>query len=187
MASNDKQELAVLIGRFQPFHQGHAALLKQALEAAPRVVVVIGSAFQARTPKNPFTWQERADMIRQTLSAADQERTTFLPIRDYYDEEKWLQAVRTSVEALSGQRASICLIGHFKDATSDYLAHFEGWQLISVDRKSPIDASQIRDAYLGSLPDELAANLAALSDVVPPTTLGFLHTLAKSPDRKSVV
>ena len=30
MPSNDKQELAVLIGRFQPFHQGHAALLKQA-------------------------------------------------------------------------------------------------------------------------------------------------------------
>ena len=180
MPSNDKQQLAVLIGRFQPFHQGHAALLKQALEAAPRVVVVIGSAFQARTPKNPFTWQERADMIRQTLSAADQERTTFLPIRDYYDEEKWLQAVRTGVEALSGQRASICLIGHFKDATSDYLAHFEGWKLISVDRLSPIDASQIRDAYLGSQPDELAANLAALSDVAPPATQDFLRTWAKS-------
>ena len=87
--------------------------MTQIRAAAPRVVVVIGSAFQARTPKNPFTWQERTDMIRQTLSAADQERTTFLPIRDYYDEEAWLQAVRTGVEALSGQRTSICLIGHF--------------------------------------------------------------------------
>lgn len=180
MPSTDKQERAVLIGRFQPFHQGHAALLKQALAAAPRVVVVIGSAFQARTPKNPFTWQERADMIRQTLSAADQERTTFLPIRDYYDEEKWLQAVRTGVETLSGQRASISLIGHFKDATSDYLAHFEGWRLISVDRMSPIDASQIRDAYLGSQREELAANLAALNDAISPTTLDFLRTWAKS-------
>lgn len=176
MPTNIKPKLAVLIGRFQPFHRGHAALLKQALEAAPRVVVVIGSAFQARTPKNPFTWQERADMIRQTLSDAELARTTFLPIRDYYDEEKWLQAVRNGVETLSGQHASICLIGHFKDATSDYLGHFEGWQLISVDRKSPVDASQIRDAYLGSKPEELAG----LNDAVFPTTQGFLRTWAKS-------
>lgn len=176
MPTNIKPKLAVLIGRFQPFHRGHAALLKQALEAAPRVVVVIGSAFQARTPKNPFTWQERADMIRQTLSDAELARTTFLPIRDYYDEAKWQQAVRNGVETLSGQHASICLIGHFKDATSDYLGHFEGWQLISVDRKSPVDASQIRDAYLGSKPEELAG----LNDAVFPTTQGFLRTWAKS-------
>ena len=181
MPSYDKPELVVLIGRFQPFHNGHAALLQQALDAAPRVVVVIGSAFQARTPKNPFTWQERADMVRQSLSAADQERTTFLPIRDYYDEEKWLLAVRRGVESISGQSASICLIGHFKDATSDYLAHFDGWHLISVDRHSSVDATHIRDAYLGSTPEALEAPLTALSEFVAPTTLEFLRAWAKTP------
>ena len=48
-------DLAVLVGRFQPFHAAHLALLHRALAIAPRVVVVVGSAFQARTPKNPFT------------------------------------------------------------------------------------------------------------------------------------
>lgn len=181
MQIDDKPELAVLIGRFQPFHNGHAALLQQALNTAPRVAVVIGSAFQARTPKNPFTWQERADVIRQSLSAADQERTTFLPIRDYYDEEKWLQAVRSGVERLAAQRTGICVIGHFKDATSDYLAHFDGWQLISVDRSSRFDATLIRDAYLGSQPEELTAHLAALTESVPPATLDFLRAWAKTP------
>ncbi|MBP7483785.1 MAG: bifunctional nicotinamide-nucleotide adenylyltransferase/Nudix hydroxylase [Aquabacterium sp.] len=181
MPTYDKPELAVLIGRFQPFHKGHAALLRQALDTAPRVVLVIGSAFQARTPKNPFTWQERADVIRQTLSSEDQARTTFLPIRDYYDEEKWLQAVRSGVERLAAQRTGICVIGHFKDATSDYLAHFDGWQLISVDRNSPFDATHIRDTYLGSQPEELAANLAALKESVPPATLDFLRAWAKAP------
>lgn len=181
MQIDDKPELAVLIGRFQPFHNGHATLLQQALNTAPRVVVVIGSAFQARTPKNPFTWQERADVIRQSLSAADQERTTFLPIRDYYDEEKWLQAVRRDVESISGHSSSICLVGHFKDATSDYLAHFDGWQLISADRHSPVDATQIRDAYLGSTPEALEATLTALSESIPPTTQDFLRTWAKTP------
>jgi bifunctional NMN adenylyltransferase/nudix hydrolase len=180
MPTFDKPDLAVLIGRFQPFHHGHAALLQQALDAAPRVVVVIGSAFQARTPKNPFTWQERAEMIRRSLSTADKERTRFLPIRDYYDEEKWLQAVRRDVATLADNCASICQIGHFKDATSDYLAQFKEWQLISVDRSSPVDATGIRDAYLGSAPDALEATLNTLSESVPPTTLEFLRTWAKT-------
>lgn len=186
MQIDDKPELAVLIGRFQPFHNGHATLLQQALNTAPRMVVVIGSAFQARTPKNPFTWQERADMIRQCLSTADQERTTFLPIRDYYDEEKWLQAVRRDVASLSGQPSSICLLGHFKDATSDYLAQFDGWQLISVDRNSPVDATHIRDAYLGCTPEALEAILTTLSKSVPPTTLDFLRNWAKTPFYQAV-
>ncbi len=181
MPIDDKPDLAVLIGRFQPFHKGHAALLQQALDAAPRVVVVIGSAFQARTPKNPFTWQERADMIRQALSAEDQARTTFLPIRDYYDEVKWQQAVRSGVHSLSGQHSSICLVGHFKDTTSNYLARFDGWRLIAADRNSPVDATQVRDTYLGSPSEALEANLTALNGSVPPTTLDFLRTWAKTP------
>ncbi|MGC4062769.1 MAG: bifunctional nicotinamide-nucleotide adenylyltransferase/Nudix hydroxylase [Aquabacterium sp.] len=186
MSIDDKKDLAVLIGRFQPFHNGHAALLQQALDTARRVVVVIGSAFQARTPKNPFTWQERADMIHLTLSGTDKARVTFQPIRDYYDEEKWCQAVRMGIEALaaqqtSTQRADICLIGHFKDATSDYLARFDGWQLISVERNSPFDATNIRDAYLGSQPNDLAASLAALSEAIPKATSDFLRTWSDSP------
>ena len=57
-------DIAVLVGRFQPFHEAHLALLTRALTVASRCVVIIGFAFQARTPKNPFTWKERAEMIR---------------------------------------------------------------------------------------------------------------------------
>ena len=78
--------LAVLIGRFQPFHNGHLALLELALEAAPRVVVVIGSAFQARSPKHPFDWQERAQMIRSAVPESQRRRLLCVPVRDYFDE-----------------------------------------------------------------------------------------------------
>lgn len=85
MSQEIKQhDVAVYIGRFQPFHNGHLALLKQALAAAPLCVVVIGSAFQARSPKNPFTWEERAEMARLALPEADRARVLFLPARDYY-------------------------------------------------------------------------------------------------------
>ena len=38
-------DTAVLIGRFQPVHSGHLALLHAALAQARQVVVVVGSAF----------------------------------------------------------------------------------------------------------------------------------------------
>src|SRR5690606_10493536 len=62
---------AVLIGRFQPLHNGHLALLRQALAAAQQAVVILGSACQARSPKNPFTWQERAQLIQASLPPDD--------------------------------------------------------------------------------------------------------------------
>ena len=61
-------DVAVYVGRFQPFHNGHLALLRHALSVAPQGILVIGSAHQARTPKNPFSWQERAEMVRLTLT-----------------------------------------------------------------------------------------------------------------------
>ena len=49
-------DTALLIGRFEPVHSGHLALLQEALRQAPQVIVVVGSAWQPRSPKNPFTW-----------------------------------------------------------------------------------------------------------------------------------
>ena len=117
--TTQQHDVVVFIGRFQPFHNGHAALLAQALASAPVVVVVIGSAHQARTPKNPFSWQERAEMVRMALPEADRARVLFLPMRDYYDEERWIAAVRQGVESLLAEGGAaaapeIGLIGHFR-------------------------------------------------------------------------
>ena len=106
-------DLAVLVGRFQPFHDAHLALLTRALAIAPRCVVVVGSAFQARTPKNPFTWTERAEMIRHALPESDRERVTIVPMRDYYDETRWVACVREAVAGLVADEESprIALVG----------------------------------------------------------------------------
>lgn len=180
MSAQQPIDIAVYIGRFQPLHNGHLALLRQALDVAPQVVVVIGSAHQARTPKNPFTWQERAEMIRLALPAADRARVRFLPVRDHYDEAKWVVAVRQGVQAAAeqaglGHRPAVALIGHFKDATSAYLQQFGGWTLRSVERASPVDAEHIRGAWLGNAGKDLEATLSALASVAPSTTLDFMR------------
>jgi bifunctional NMN adenylyltransferase/nudix hydrolase len=177
---------AVYIGRFQPFHEGHAALLRRALALAPVCVVVVGSAYQARTPKNPFTWQERAEMIRLALPERERDRVLFLPVRDYYDEARWALVVRQGVDELLAQRgaaasSTIALIGHFKDATSEYLKGFPGWILVSVERAVAVDAKSLRDAYFGCAANNLAATLGALVSQAPASTLDFMRAWAALP------
>jgi len=179
-------DIAVLIGRFQPFHTAHAALLRQALEAAPRCFVVIGSAYQARTPKNPFSWTERAEMIRLTLPENERARVSFLPLRDYFDATVWTRALRNGVAELAAREGlahtpSVALVGHLKDATSDYLRGFPGWQFIAVERLPGAGGTELRDALFAGDPLAPETTLAALVDQIPPTTRHFLRAWLELP------
>lgn len=176
-ATNERVHTAVLIGRFQPLHNGHMALLRAALERAEQIVVVLGSAWQAPNPKNPFSWQERAQMLREALPPADAARLHCVPVRDYYNEPLWVQAVQQAVQSCVPEGASVALVGHFKDATSGYLARFPRWQLISLPRLGQFDATPLRDIYFG----EAGVDFEALAAQVPPATLHFLRQWATTP------
>lgn len=181
-------DTALLIGRFEPVHQGHMALLRHGLDQARDAIVVLGSAWQARSPKNPFTWQERAAMVLGALPEADRARVRFLPVRDYYNEAVWVQAVRQGVAGLlppstpEGAPPRIGLVGHFKDATSSYLRSFPGWGLMDLERQGHIDATTIRDALFGATPATLGSALSALAEAIPASTLDFLHRFAQQPE-----
>ena len=47
-------DVAVLIGRFQPFHQGHLHLVETALERAERLLILLGSRF-SEMPSSSYT------------------------------------------------------------------------------------------------------------------------------------
>jgi bifunctional NMN adenylyltransferase/nudix hydrolase len=49
----------VYIGRFQPLHIGHEAVIREALTKVETLIVVIGSAGIAPNPVNPFTFEQR--------------------------------------------------------------------------------------------------------------------------------
>lgn len=175
-------DTAILIGRFQPVHNGHLALLRDAFAVARQAVVVLGSAHAARSPRNPFTWQERAALLQAALPEADRARLLVLPIRDYYDEPRWARAVQAGVYGLLAQqgRASthheICLIGHFKDASSGYLRSFPAWPLRALPRQSETDATALRNGYFGAEPVD------ALAKQVPPNVVAFLERFGGTPE-----
>ncbi len=60
-----KYDTLVLIGRFQPFHNAHLEIVKRATALCDRLIIVVGSSRQPRTYKNPFSFEERARMIRE--------------------------------------------------------------------------------------------------------------------------
>lgn len=176
-------DFAVFIGRFQPFHNGHLALLQHALSEAQRCIVVIGSAFHARSPRHPFSWQQRADMIRRALPAADRERVFFVAVRDHHEDAPWVQEVRHAVDIARAAtpdmppsaQASTLLLGHRKDATTAYLDWFPEWQLTTLPMASSATARGARDALYGATNDE------PLRAMVPASVFDFLQPWRDEP------
>ncbi|MCL2590412.1 MAG: bifunctional nicotinamide-nucleotide adenylyltransferase/Nudix hydroxylase [Betaproteobacteria bacterium] len=173
--ASTKFDAAILIGRFQPFHNGHVALLGQALEMAAHAVVVLGSSFRAPNAKNPFTWEERAAMITACFNEADARRIVFVPVRDYYDDAHWAAAVEEGVRAAMEKQGypslSLTLVGFRKDASSDYLELFPQWSFVAVERQGDIDATPIRELYF----DSCEAAWAMLCTQVPSAVALYLE------------
>ncbi len=165
-------DAAVLIGRFQPFHSGHASLLQLALDTAPRVIIVLGSSFHARSARNPFTWQERMAMIAASLPPADQQRVSYVALRDYYDDARWADALHREVQQQAGEGSQTALIGHFKDASSYYLNHFPQWQLIAAENERAIDATRIRRILFEA--EDIEISLAVLAELLPTAVRQYL-------------
>lgn len=126
---------AVVIGRFQPFHNGHAAMVRKALEEAKIVYILLGSAYAYPNVLNPLTANERERMIFSWLMTEykyeDICRVKFAHIPDYlYNEEKWKTSVRTAIDETKGD--NIAIYGYEKDADSYWLKAF-GWTHVPVD------------------------------------------------------
>ena len=177
---SDQPEWAVCIGRFQLLHDAQLALIRKGLALAPRCAVLVGSAFQARSPRNPFTFQERVDTIRLALAEDERGRVDFLAIRDTFDAKRWVAQVQAAMARLTGSdRTRVVLVGHRKDATSQYLAEFPGWPLHDIGRMGEIHGKALRAALFGGA--SLDAALAAIGSQVSPSTLEFIRAWAQLP------
>ncbi|HEX2124920.1 MAG TPA: nicotinamide-nucleotide adenylyltransferase [Nitrososphaeraceae archaeon] len=86
----------LFVGRFQPFHLGHLATVKFALNRVKELVIVIGSAQTSHEMRNPFTAGERIQMIRNSLvadSEVDIRRILLIPVSDIYIHSLWTYQV----------------------------------------------------------------------------------------------
>jgi bifunctional NMN adenylyltransferase/nudix hydrolase len=176
--------VAVIIGRWQILQRGHNGLLRAALAAAAKVVVVIGSAWRARDPRNPFTWQERQQQFEAVLTPEQRARVSFLPMRDYFDDERWGEVVREGVARLTAHGDSVTLVGFKKDLTSSYLDNFPGWSLLEIEPEYDVSSKELREIYF-ELEDRAVA-LATIGNYVEPGVKTYLEAWSHLPAYRKV-
>lgn len=159
----------IYIGRFQPFHLGHLQTLKLALDKAEQIILILGSHRAAPDIRNPWTSDERIEMIRSCLSADDLNRVHFLPIRDWlYSDNLWLAAVQQKVVEITQGASDVVVLGHHKDASSYYLDLFPQWDCLETGHYQALNSTDIRYAYFKG-GDE------GYRQVVPPGIAQFLE------------
>ena len=179
-----KYDYLVFIGRFQPFHYGHAKVIQTALEQARHVIVLVGSATSPRSWRNPFTFAERAAIIESWYKEEvnlDTSRLILCPLSDYtYNDTAWIKAVQTTVDDAVYDHSGpgdhkIGLIGHSKDHSSYYLSLFPQWGAVDVPaftERHLFNATEVRHAFFDDEPDP--AHVDELWNGMPAAVTRFL-------------
>ncbi len=91
--------VGVLVGRFQPFHNGHLEAVRYALRKVEYLYIVIGSSQKDHERDNPFTAGERVAMVKAALDSSDVEpsRWMAIPIADTESHALWPAILNASV------------------------------------------------------------------------------------------
>ncbi|WP_150463689.1 bifunctional nicotinamide-nucleotide adenylyltransferase/Nudix hydroxylase [Francisella sp. XLW-1] len=151
-------DISVFIGRFQPFHRGHLHNILVALENSKKVIINVGSSFNAPNIKNPFSFEFRRQMIIEDLKLAgiDLCLIEIEPLADYfYQEQKWEESLRQNVYKYARLDETIAIVGHIKDESSYYIKSFPEWGYIPVDNYKNYNATEFRKYfYKGEILDE---------------------------------
>lgn len=141
---------AIYIGRFQPFHNGHLSIIKNALadERINKIIVLVGSANKSISAKNPFTYEQRKEMIECCMDYEGlSDKVTVKALNDYtYNLDKWIN------EVIAKSGGAEYIVGYEKDDSSFYLKVFKGMEYIGLPAEKSegliINATDIRQNIL---------------------------------------
>ncbi len=182
----------VFIGRFQPPHLGHLAVIHEALKRARQVIVMVGSAWQARSLRNPWRFEERRAMLRSAFDADDNERLAIVPLLDaLYNNDVWVRDVQRKVRdiasPLEARLPRIGLIGANRGQSSYYLTLFPQWESVSVPLVEGISASQIRERLFHSSPSAGDYLSTGASHDLPPGVVDTLCDFCAGYDYRQLI
>jgi nicotinamide-nucleotide adenylyltransferase len=152
----------LLIGRFQPFHLGHLDALHFALSKVDKLWIGLGSSNKPPEKNNPFSAEERQQMILNSIDDSIKNKIEIYFIPDFENHQKWVEHIDTIVPKFD--------IIFTNDEMTEYLYSKRGKKVSSIPftTRDVLSGTNIRDLIIS---DQTWENL------VPYGTRKFLNQI----------
>ena len=149
----------LLIGRFQPFHLGHFEALQFALSKVDKLWVGLGSSNKPIQKNNPFSAQERKEMILSSIDDSMKKKISIYFIPDLDNHIKWIEKIDTIVPNFD--------VIFSNDELTKHLYSKRSVQVVSIPflKRETLSGTRIR---------ELIISDQKWDDLVPKGTKNFL-------------
>ena len=150
----------LLIGRFQPFHLGHLEALQFALSKVDKLWVGLGSSNKPIEKNNPFTAEQRKEMILSSIDDSMKEKISIYFIPDLDNHMRWIEKIDTIVPKFD--------IIFSNDELTKHLYSKRNIQVISIPflKRDSLSGTNIRDLIISD---------QKWDDLVPDGTKNFLE------------
>ena len=132
----------LLIGRFQPFHLGHLEALQFALSKVDKLWLGLGSSNKSPEKNNPFSAEERKEMIFSSIDESMKNRIEIYFIPDLDNHIKWIEKIDTIVPKFD--------IVFSNDELTKHLYSKRSVQVISIPflKRDELSGTHIRDLII---------------------------------------
>ena len=149
----------LLIGRFQPFHLGHFEALQFALSKVDKLWVGLGSSNKPIQKNNPFSAQERKEMILSSIDDSMKTKISIYSIPDLDNHIKWIEKIDAIVPNFD--------VIFSNDELTKHLYSKRSVQVVSIPflKRETLSGTRIR---------ELIISDQKWDDLVPKGTKNFL-------------
>ncbi|MCK4381154.1 MAG: nicotinamide-nucleotide adenylyltransferase [Candidatus Lokiarchaeota archaeon] len=138
----NRNSIALFIGRFQPLHHGHIYVLKNILKLYKKVKIGIGSSQFSHKLNDPFSSEERNKFINAALKKRDisSKQYEIYDIPDIFNAKKWVDHV-------------ISIVGNFNSifSNSDWVRELFFNKGIKVEKKITIFKKKFNGNYIRKL------------------------------------
>jgi len=152
----------LLIGRFQPFHLGHLDALQFALSKVDKLWVGLGSSNLPPQKDNPFSAEQRQEMILSSIDEVMKEKISIYFIPDLDNHMKWIEKIDTIVPKFD--------IIFSNDELTNHLYSKRNTQVMTIPflKRDKLSGTHIRDLIISD---------QKWNDLVPEGTKNFLEKI----------
>lgn len=142
-------DVGMICGRFQTFHKGHESLVKTGLELCDRVLILIGSAQECGTERNPLNINTRTKMLKEIYG--DNLNIMIYGLADLTNENDitpdWGKYLLGNADRYIYKVPELMISGNDEERTRWFAAEdiIDMSQLIVNRGRIPISATQVRE------------------------------------------